>query len=205
MAEILESKTTEFCFIPILKNASTWGRHIFLDHLEFKQKQEIFVPDSNKKYIVFLRDPVDRWMTGVMEYIQILKSESLTETYLTDQCQLDPLHLSLLCTIIRFDAHTVRQTDYLRECFPKLPQQNVIYFDVGNENFAKNVVSFLYQRFGVQLPTDKINTRIDNPFKSHIKKQIVNFLKKNPKYQQKIDFYFEMDREFMKHVNFYTE
>ncbi len=203
MADIFESKNTEFCYIPILKNASTWGKHIFVNYLGFEQADKIFQPDPDKKYILFLRDPVDRWISGVIEYIQILKLETETADCLADDCELDPLHLALMCTIIRFDAHTVRQIDYIREFYPKLPQQNVTWFDVGDENFSENVTGFLYESFGVQLPTDKINTRNYNPFKQHIEKQIVNFLNHNPRYRKKIEFYFERDREFIKHVNFY--
>lgn len=200
MSKVFESKTTEYCYIPILKNAHTWGTNIFQNYLDFEEKN--YVPNTDKKYIIFLRNPVERWVSGVMEFMQSLHVDPVTKPYLSNSCKLDPLHLALLCTIVTFDAHTVRQVDYLREFYPKLYTRNIIYFYM-DDNFSENVTSFLYKSFGLQLPTSKINVAKENRFKIHIEKQIINFLNENPKYKKNIELYFDRDYSFLNTCKFY--
>jgi hypothetical protein len=200
MIRVFESKTTEYCYIPLYKNAHTWGENIFQNHLDFELKKFVFKDD--KKYILFLRDPLKRWMSGVMEYLQGLKTDPNVDPYLSNSCKLDQLHLTLMCSIVALDVHTARQVDYIRNFYPGLRQQKMIYFFM-DEHFAENVTSFLYKSFGVQVPTDKINVAKENIFKINIEGQILKFLNENPKYKENIEAYFNLDYDFLKNCYFY--
>lgn len=205
MAKVFDSRTTEFSYIPILKNANTWGHYIFKDLLDFEEKEFIF--DPNRKYIIFLRDPFERWVSGVLQHLFQITLEPETpilKPMLNENSKLDDLHLVLLTTIVAFDGHTLRQRDFLENAYSTLQRKNVIYFDVGDKNFSKNVVSFLYKSFGISLPTKNIHRADDNIFKVNMKKQIMKFLKKNPKYKENVISYYQSDYDFLKKCNFYV-
>jgi len=70
-----------FVFVPIPKNASSWTKNVFKDALHFNYVTNGLqdrLPDhinpsailtSKREYVVVLRDPVDRWVTGIAQML----------------------------------------------------------------------------------------------------------------------------------------
>lgn len=201
MTQILESKTTEYCYVPLLKNAHTWGESIFRN-LNFEEKDFIF--KKEKKYIIFLRDPIDRWLSGIAQFLEISKIDLKLDSHLDSNFKLDELHLHLLCTVIGFDAHTQGQFRYIRQYNPELERGKCIYFYMNDINFVNNVKHFLYKTFQTTISTNKINSIEENTFKKNVRRQIESALENNINYKNNVLSYFEEDYDFIKKCNFYN-
>lgn len=201
MTKIFESKTTEYCYVPLLKNAHTWGESVFRN-LNFEENDFIF--KKEKKYIIFLRDPIDRWLSGMAQFLEISKIDLKLDTLLDSNFKLDKLHLHLLCTVIGFDPHTQGQFRYIRQYNPQLERGKCIYFYMNDVNFASNVKHFLHKTFQVTIPTKKINSTEKNTFKKNIRNQLEMTIKNNSTYRNNILSYFQEDYDFIKKCNFYN-
>lgn len=74
----------------------------------------------NTKFLVFLREPVDRWYSGIVEYLSRANKLELIH---------DPFFCELLVRGVQFDDHQKRQTDYLRG----LDTDNCLFFDCTHD------------------------------------------------------------------------
>lgn len=74
------SKINPYVYIPIPKNASTWATAYFSKHLNWEKGRDyslysdhhydhLFSTIKYQRKIVILRDPIDRWITGISQYI----------------------------------------------------------------------------------------------------------------------------------------
>lgn len=202
MIQIFESNTDEYAYVPLLKNAHLWGEMVFEKYLKFEKVNYEF--DKDKKYIIFLRDPIDRWLSGIGEYLQIVKTDNKLNYQLHSNYKLDPLHLHMLFTVIGFDPHTQGQFRYIRQYNPRLERGKCIYFYLNDPKFAEKVAYFVYKHFQVIIPTQKIHTIEESIFKQNIRKQLEATMKHNPTYNSNLQKYFQEDYDFIKNCAFYN-
>jgi len=91
------TKTTSYVHIP--KNASSYVKGCLTE--SGKWSYRAWVPPSTviEKYVIILRDPIVRWISGYAQYCKNCKSVNLDINQVTDQ--------------VTFDDHTEKQTYFL--------------------------------------------------------------------------------------------
>lgn len=189
MGLVFYNPEINFAHIPIPKCASSWV-NFYLSHLKYRVDGKIeFVNDTipDVKYTVVLRDPVDRWTTGISEYL----SRNHPVYNLSDDL------IEFACNIISFDAHTVPQVNFL----DGLNIKQLIFFKLDN-SFVYNFSSF----YNYKLPKTMVklwkNESREKFYRHTIKEKVTDFLKNNPEYVSKLKKYFTDDYKLINKVKF---
>ena len=151
----------DICYIPIPKNSSSYvGKLMLANH--WGVNNYLTTDLSNKKVIVLLRDPVERWISGMAQYLcstgypadlTIEKWNSLTTTLVFDR--------------LIFDDHTEKQVYFINI----VPEENCVYFN-GTHGVAEKLQKYLTGQ-GIDL-----NINIDiTPSDDSQNKKLVKFLR----------------------------
>ena len=167
------SDNKNIAYIPIPKNASQFGMKYFCEGYNLIDKQDWSDKDiKDKNFIIFLRDPVQRWLWGISEFIYQEKYNYNRPLNLED----DSI-LSLLFSGANFDAHTTPQMYF----FEGLNLVNCYFFDIDDRNFTGKLNFFCHKMFGYKnINVDKKNVTIENTHKLEIFNKI-NFVFQNNK------------------------
>ncbi len=190
---VLNIVGTDYAYIMIAKNASKWME----DVLESSSSQINFTNVSSlnsKKYIVILRDPIDRWCSGITQYLH--GEEVLRD--LKDRNVLD-----LLFSQVHFDWHTVPQVKFLEG----INTDDCVFFKMDSyltntnrlSNFQNKVIDFLETELELDLSKSNII-----PFKlmendagqnaQYFTKHRIHFeIQTNPRYMEQIKAYYAED------------
>lgn len=221
MITFYESNDGSYCYIPIPKNASTFGTHIFKELLNFKEIQlqslvdnqgHVWKADKKKHHIVILRDPLDRWFSGVAQYLTETRREFSEKNikYFNDDFILDPLHVKMFFSHLSFDSHTMTQVSYINHYFPELLSTKTTFFYVkvsedyiSNLEFKTNFEYFVYKNLGEKISSNPLHTSKESKFKSKIKDQLKCFYDNNKHYKNILDNYLQHDYDLLKTVRLY--
>lgn len=176
----------------ISKNASKWME----DVLELSSQINFtkFSSLDSKKYIVILRDPIDRWCSGITQYLHGEK----VHRDLKNRDVLD-----LLFSQVHFDWHTIPQVKFLEG----INTDDCIFFKMESNitntnrlsNFQNKVIDFLETELGLDLSKSNIT-----PFKlmdndaglnaQYFTKHRIHFeIQTNPRYMEQIKAYYAED------------
>jgi hypothetical protein len=181
---------SDLMYVNIPKNASSWTK----PNLE-QQGWEIYNYHTDNLYhktaMVVLRDPVERWVSGIAEFLYLYHRDW------PDSAFTKPM-LDLIFDKIAFDDHTERQGYFLEG----LDLDRCVFFKFG-ENYKKNFSNFLndhrmpnnYYRYEKQHVSDLEPVRKN--FKSIMTANLKN------EYLEKILDYFRPDYQLIKQVEFY--
>lgn len=178
----------------------------------YLQLHDFDLDSKSNKIIVSLRNPIERWISGLLTYFTIY--HPLFKTHLiklqSDKEQginLD-LIMSLIFDVITFDDHTERQCMFLLgvDDFSELTYINV------NENYTANLDSFLTE---LNLSTDsekpnkesiyldrkqaKYSTSFEHVFITNVEERLNN----NDELRKKIQNWFECDYQLINQIKFY--
>lgn len=179
-----------YCYIPILKNAHSWGVEIFETLYNFAPTNDI----RNKKYIVFLRDPIRRWYSSVSQWF-VGKVDN--------NFKLDSLTLELIFDAVRLDDHGNLQSSYLYG----LNLNDCIFFNIDEENFEFKLSHFLNKYLGYVQPLTNFENKhrsTDNLLKINLNNQLTNYVKENTSRLDKIRFYYKPDIDLINVCKFYN-
>tara|TARA_R110000772_G_scaffold69944_1_gene154198 strand:+ start:251 stop:871 length:621 start_codon:yes stop_codon:yes gene_type:complete len=189
---VLDIVGTDYSYIMISKNASKWME----DVLELSSQINFtkFSSLDSKKYIVILRDPIDRWCSGITQYLYGEK----VHRDLKNRDVLD-----LLFSQVHFDWHTIPQVKFLEG----INTDDCIFFKMESNitntnrlsNFQNKVVDFLETELGLDLSKSNIT-----PFKlmdndagqnaQYFTKHRIHFeIQTNPRYMEQIKAYYAED------------
>lgn len=191
----MKDPTSQLFYLSIPKNASTMIRNELLalgwDHELLNEHQELI--NDARSIIVVLRDPVQRWVSGITEYITLYypEFEKLSEDL-----------LRVLCTQVTFDDHTEQQIYFLSG----MPKNKCVFFKF-TPNLANDLAHFFETR---KIKNNFSNNKIvyatdDNPTHVNIRSQILAYLQRNPKYLQTIKQHFDEDYRFINRVPYYGD
>ncbi len=190
--ECMSSPNTDLMYVNIPKNASSWTKPNLKDWgWEFYNYHTDNLYD--KHALVVLRDPVERWLSGIAEYMYLYHGN-------IDVAHLSKPFFDLVFEKVSFDDHTDLQILFiegLKKCT----------FLLCNENYKLNFSNFLkdngfdnsYQNYENQHVTALDSGR--QKFKDIFRLA----MNSNKSYQQKIKWYFQKDYELINSVKFYGD
>ena len=177
----LESPDKSTIYISIPKNASSFVS----DWLSENDWTTLPIEATNPTYVALvLRDPIDRWCSGIAEYLQWLEIQLDEYTPATDKLIFDVVN--------RFDDHTWPQHVFYENIFPNRPRM-LFRTDLDLQHSLK-------QQFRLQPPqTQNYNRSIND------KKEKIEYFKnklQDPQLLDKIKQAHSRDYELMSGVNF---
>jgi len=184
-------KNKKIFAIDISKNASSSGKQFF--------KNNNFAPsnfnDKNvnpEKFIAILRDPIERWISGLAEYIAgdygNLKFKNVSDCFFNNE-----LLETLIFDQIVFDGHTLPQIAYLQGL--DIRKIDFYYFD--NDVFDK--ISYYNQLDNINLKYS--NSKTKNEDKIYIHNYLASQLKDSEK-MKKIQRMYYCDYQLFDEIKF---
>jgi len=175
-------------YINIPKNASSWTKQQlpnwqFVNY--FKQST------TDWKYIVALRDPIERWISGIVQYFF---------EYNIDPDFNNTAFCNLIFDRIAFDDHTERQILFIQD----IPIEKTTFIKC-DKNYSTNFIDLLRSN-GIDIKNEivQINTTTQNAKKIELKELILARLKLNTSYEENLRKYYERDYELFNWVQFFN-
>jgi hypothetical protein len=185
--ECMSHWDSPYMYVYIPKNASSWTKPNLKDFgWEF---YNYHTENLNKHALVVLRDPVDRWTSGIAEYLTLYH-----KTFNTWTSDVFDLIFDKIC----FDDHTESQVKFLQG----LDTDNCTFFNFADyrKNFslwiAENYGENNYDRYEYQHVSARDPVR--HNFKELFKAQL-----QNSKYLEQVKQYYKKDYELINQVKFY--
>jgi hypothetical protein len=190
MGQCMSHPDMNLMYVNIPKNASSWTKPNLLDWgWEFYNYR---TDGLNKPALVVLRDPVDRWLSGIAEYFTLyhpgLRTDEITLGF-----------LDLVFDRITFDDHTDLQVKFIEG----LDTEQCTFFwcdHAYKEKFSKFLnthnMTNRYFKYADQ------HVSKNSPVRSNWKTLFGNHLE-NSKYLAQVKDYFKQDYELIEKVTFY--
>lgn len=191
--ECLSHPDYDLMYVNIPKNASSWTKTNLLNW-----NWEFFNYHTDNLYhkhaIVVLRDPVERWLSGIAEYMYLYHRNLITS-------DLSTAFFDLIFDRIAFDDHTEKQVLFLE----KLDLENCTFFKCDSD-YRELFSNFLrskqkpnsYCQYEYQHVTEQ------DPERNHFRKTFKNAIEKNSKYYYKLQSFFEKDYQLLGSITFYA-
>jgi len=178
-------------YVHIPKNASSWTKPNLLDWgWEF---YNYHTDGLNKTAIVVLRDPVERWLSGIAEYFALYHKDISAPN---DNKEL----LDIVFDRITFDDHTELQVKFIQG----LDTDQCIFLwcdEQYRNNFARVVAERVgankYDRYEYQHVSNNDHDR------RHFKNIFKQLLDNEPKYHEQVQQHFALDYKLIKQITFY--
>lgn len=165
-------------FVHIPKNASSFIKGCLLGTNKFTHSNSLITAD---KYLIALRDPIERWISGIAQFMLIESNKDLT--------------LRDLINTVTFDDHTELQSYFLQD----VDLNKCIFLRVDN-NLRNNVGSWLFDN-GFNTDVNSI-TNI-NQGNEMIKNKFSAMVDGNSQIKLKLFKHYEQDYELINRVKFY--
>ena len=188
--ECMSRADSDYMYVYIPKNASSWTKPNLRDlSWEF---YNYHTDHLNKRALVVLRDPVDRWVSGMAEYLFLNhRFSSLMDSDVWD----------LIFHRITFDDHTERQINFLHG----LDTDRCVFIRC-DVHYRKNFSAFVSQE--LHYPNRYFNyepqhVSADSPDRLRFKTILEMVMSANHSYERRIREYFELDYELISQVKFY--
>lgn len=190
------SPNRDIFYLNIPKNASTYLTNIFKEN-NWSHWNILDNSDTINTSIAFIRDPVDRWISGFATYAALhlfgpgYGSDHFVEDY-------NDLSKRIIFDQIIFDDHTEHQVKYVEQIL----DHNPIFFRY-NENLIQQINSFLGHDLNtITVSDNKSESNYDtNQISQFVKKQITN----NPDLKAQVVQAYKKDYEFINSIEFYND
>jgi hypothetical protein len=191
------SPNREIFYLNIPKNASTYLTNVLKEN-QWLHWNILENSSDIKTSIAFIRDPVDRWVSGFATYAALhlfghgYGSDHFVEDY-------NDLSKRIIFDQVIFDDHTDLQVKYVNQVF----DYNPVFFRY-NENLIPQINSFLGYDLNTTNTVDanKSESNYDTEQVSKfIKKQITN----NPDLKARVVQAYKEDYEFINSIEFYND
>jgi len=194
-------------FVSIPKNASTWvGENYFHNRNNAKNFMYTDIENIVKiyrcKFIVILRDPLDRWISGMTQMIYTEPDRHFSKI---NPMYIDTFDWETVIATVAYDNHTQKQIHFTRV----VPFENIVWLKF-DDNLEENFID-LMSSYGVQLIKNDGNTdnaaniTNNNDKKISVMNKIVSVLNQHPEYSQKIIEYYHDDYALINSVKFYKK
>jgi hypothetical protein len=191
--ECMSHADSDFMYIHIPKNASSWTKPNLLDFgWEFYNYHD---DKLTKNALVVLRDPVDRWLSGIAEYMTLYHENA-------DVAFMGKPYFDLVFDKVTFDDHTDLQVKFLHG----LDTDSCTFF-LCDENYRELFAKFIEKNYGANKYSryDYQHVSENSPTRKKFKQLFKTQLDKNTAYLKKIKEHYAKDYELMNQVRFYNE
>lgn len=210
--------SSAYCYVPIYKNAHSFGMYYFEKFLKYKAVEML---PQNKQFIVFLRNPVERWMSAVAEYFNWhvnlkgkLQSEKIVDTDIFTNKKRKPYIipdelLHLVFSAVRLDVHGDLQIKSLLG----LNTDRCVFFNIDDPNFVLKLNTFVFRKMKTkepyvyslenEFPVSIVNANANNSFKKQIVEQLRTVIQNNSSYRTMIYHYYNPDFQLIKSIKYY--
>jgi hypothetical protein len=189
--ECMSHPKSDLMYVNIPKNASSWTKPNLLD---WSWENYNYHTDNlyHKTAMVVLRDPVERWASGIAEYLYLYHRDWANTAFTAEM-------LDLIFDKIVFDDHTESQVYFIEGL--DLSRCVFFWFD---ENYRANFSNFLLEN---GMPNryfnyEKQHVSNNEPVRRNFK-EIFNRELQNSKYLNQVKEYFKQDYELINQVKFY--
>ena len=185
-----------FIYLPMQKNASTWGKEFFTkikwDKILYTNKENYEQSLVGKDIIIFLREPINRWYSAVAQYFDLQEYIIKDQEYILDKKLLD-----LIFSAVRIDNHSDLQIKWLLGlCLNKCT-----FFNIDDPLFEYSLHRFLHKNSLITTleplskfkPTHTTETHI---MKTSIIAQLKEQTKNNSHYLGSVTYFNSPDIEF---------
>ena len=190
--ENLTCRSVKHCYLHIPVNSSTWGKNT-CQNFGFVTGRENKINDDYT-IMVFLRDPIDRWLSGLTQWLVARLPQHTNLLQIRDnQAWLDTLFY-----LVHVDEHTQKQQWFLQG----LDTSKMKFFMV-NETLSQTVTDYLNQLFGTCWPimSPKNESTLEGG-KLIPKQYFRQVLESNPTYLNHVKQAFRSDYDFIKSLHF---
>jgi len=184
-------------WINIPKNASCFTQTLFAHQLLWSPHNYFDMDIKDKIPIVVLRDPVERWISGVTEYVSLYHKNF-------NPYEVNKQMLAWIFDRIAFDDHTESQIYFIQN----IDLKKTVWFkcDINYENkliLWMQSVGLVQPQFLVPECVKKFqNTTLSNANKKPIQEFFNQVVMKNSHYQNALKKYFQKDYDLMDQVDF---
>lgn len=173
-------------YIHIPKNASSYIKGCLLSLNDWNYSTK-FV--QNNQYLIVLRDPIDRWISGMAQLIQSDPITNWSE--------------DLIFNTITFDDHTEKQCYFLQYLDLVKNLDKCVFFFVDDTLSSKFTkwCNTLYPKVNINI--GKLNASDDIDGRKSIIMKLQNMIDSNNAYLLKLKEHFAEDYNLIKSVKFY--
>lgn len=197
----LTSEDESCVYVPIAKNASSFTEYILKRNFRWKEDNFIARPElKQKEILVVVRDPLERWMSGVVEHF-------FRKNWPESGVKMDNEHL--LYYVFHqgaLDEHTELQVNFLAG----IDTDNCTFLRM-NKNFTNSFKSFMLHRWNkhVTFWNRDYSPQYNDSSKNTVKKTLSSYLKKhyNASKQSRanVHTYLKPDLDFVAGLDFYDK
>lgn len=181
--------------IHVPKNASSDIKPMFAYN---NWKEDNFYQRDCDEYIAILRDPTDRWVSGITEFLIGENSffgqsnrKKINTVQQAEQFVESDIVVNLLTTEVMFDAHTMPQCLFLKG----IPFEKLRSF-----SFRPSVLDEIGSYLGLKLLKKNNNSTATDPIKLAVSNGIRKLLSTNPILQKKLDHTYYCDHQLLDKV-----
>ena len=188
--ECMSHKDSPLMYVYISKNASSWTKPNLKDFCwEFYNYHK---DQLDKHAMIVLRDPVERWLSGIAEYFALYHNT-------IDTTQFNSAFFDLVFDRVCFDDHTACQVNFL----DGLDTENCTFL-YCDRDYSKNFSNFVAEHLGPNryaMYTKQHVSRL-----SPVRRQFNGIFKdaiQNSKYLEQVKQYYKQDYTLINQVKFY--
>ena len=170
-------------YINIPKNASSYMKACLMGSKDKWTYYDHFI--NQQQNLVLLRDPVDRWCSGMAQSLFNSKMEMSDDSIFEH---------------ITFDDHTELQTYFLQD----IDLTNTVFFLV-NDHLTENLTAWAIGNGNAINTQDisKYNNASSEDNRINLKQRFLDVIVNYPEYMLKLKKHFEQDYELINRVKFY--
>ena len=155
-------------YIPIPKNSSSYIGQLLLKN-NWNIGNFLTTDLTNKQLIILLRDPVDRWISGMAEYLcsSLLKNGRTSDDIIKNW---NNIIQDLIFDRVIFDDHTEKQVYFIQS----IPIENCVFFNSAKQ--PEQAVKQYLTTHNIDLNIDIVIDRNQTQGNKY-KEPLVNFLR----------------------------
>lgn len=191
--ECMSHHDTDLMYVYIPKNASSWTKPNFKDW-GWQFYNYHFDNLYSKHAIIVLRDPIERWLSGIAEYMSLYHSN-------VDTAHFSKSFFDIIFDRIAFDDHTEKQSLFING----LSLDNCTFFWC-DKNYRENFSKFLnnHSMINRYFNYDYQHVTSNSPERQKFKIIFQKAIEQNSKYQNNLKEYFVQDYKLIESIKFYA-
>jgi hypothetical protein len=192
--QCLTHPESNYYFVNIPKNSSSWTKELLTKWCSWQSANYYNTTEilDKKTALVVLRDPIDRWCSGISEYINLYHKNFDVNT-------VNDAMLDWIFDRVAFDDHTERQIMFVED----INYENTHWFwcDQNYSTIFSDFLTSINHLDHAYVMSPPVNMTEGDPTKN-TNNQFFRQIIKNPKYFDRLKEYFYVDYQLIESVKF---